>query len=74
MRVTIDREDCTSCEFCWTTCPEVFEQNNDDLFSQIVAQYRVDGRLEEGEAPAQYAAGVRESADGCPVEIIHIRE
>jgi len=72
MRITIDRNDCTSCELCWTTCPEVFEQNPDDLFSQIVEPYRVDGRLEEGEAPEEFAASVREAAEGCPVEIIHL--
>jgi len=71
MRVTIDREGCTSCELCWTTCPEVFEQNAQDSLSQIVEKLRVAGSLGEGEVPADLAGCAREAADGCPVEVIH---
>ena len=39
MKVTIDRDEFTSCEVCWTECPEVFEENPDDGLSQIVEQY-----------------------------------
>jgi ferredoxin len=34
---------------CWERCPDFFEQNPDDEFSQIVENYRMKG-LGEGEA------------------------
>ena len=52
MKVTIDREECTSCETCWITCPEFFEQNPGDTWSQVVAKYRTGGNPAEGDAPA----------------------
>ena len=73
MKVTIDREECTSCEVCWTECPEVFEENPDDGWSQIVAQYQVDGDPGVGEIP-EVIECVQEAVDSCPVEIIHIEE
>ena len=72
MKIAIDRQDCTSCEVCWSTCPEIFEQNAEDLFSQIVEKHRAGGRPETGEVPAELEACAREAADGCPVEIIHL--
>lgn len=72
VKVTIDREDCTSCETCWITCPEFFEQNPADTFSQVVAKYRIGGNPAEGEAPGDLEAKVREAADSCPVQIIHV--
>ncbi len=38
MKVIIDREGCTSCEVCWTECSEIFEENPDAGWSQIVEQ------------------------------------
>ena len=73
-KVTIDRDDCISCGLCWDTCPEFFEENTDDGFSQVVEKYRVGGDISEGEAPEELDECVRDSADGCPVEIIHIEE
>lgn len=40
IEVVIDRDDCTSCSACWERCPDFFEQNPDDEFSQIVEKYR----------------------------------
>ena len=31
MKVTIDRDLCTGCELCATTCPDVFEMDDDGL-------------------------------------------
>jgi ferredoxin len=71
-RVTIDREDCISCATCWTVCPEFFEENPDDGFSQIVAQYRVADDLGRGEGPGDMEDCVAAAAYGCPVEIIEV--
>ena len=35
VKVSIDRDDCIICGNCWTICPEFFEQNPDDDFSQV---------------------------------------
>ena len=72
VKVSIDRNDCISCGNCWTICPEFFEQNPDDDFSQVVEMYRVGGNTAEGEAPQKLEDLVREAADSCPVQIIHV--
>ncbi|WP_067051524.1 ferredoxin [Methanofollis ethanolicus] len=72
VRITIDREDCTGCALCWETCPDVFEESPDDTLSQIVGEYRAGGDPAEGEAPEELEDCVREAAEGCPVEVIHI--
>ena len=71
-KVTIDRAECTSCETCWITCPEFFEQNPGDTFSQIIEKYRTGGDPGQGEAPADLLDKVKEAADSCPVSIIHV--
>ncbi|MEJ2682993.1 MAG: ferredoxin [Candidatus Sulfobium sp.] len=72
VKITIDREECISCESCWTICPEVFEQSSLDEFSQIVEKYRVASDLAQGDAPEDLRDKVQEAADSCPVEIIHV--
>ncbi len=72
VKVTIDRDQCISCESCWTVCPEVFEQNSVDSWSQIVAKYQVGSNPAEGEAPGELKDKVQEAADSCPVTIIHV--
>ena len=74
MRVTIEREECISCGTCYAECPEVFEENEDDLFSQIIEEYRVGGDPAAGEVTEDIKSCVQQAADGCPVEIIHVEE
>lgn len=69
--VTIEREECIECGVCWSTCPEFFEAG-DDGWSQVVADYRVEGDLARGEAPQDLENCVTDAADGCPVSIIHV--
>ncbi len=70
--VTIDRDDCISCATCWETCPEFFEQSDDDGFSQVIEKYRTDGDLARGMAPQELEQCVTDAAEGCPVSIIHV--
>ena len=72
MKVTIDRDQCTSCETCWTVCPEFFAQNAVDTWSEVVEKYRIGGNNAEGNAPAELKDKTQEAADSCPVQIIHI--
>ncbi len=72
VKVTIDRDQCISCESCWTMCPEVFEQNGADNWSQIVPKYQAGGDPATGQIPDPLRAKAQEAADACPVSIIHV--
>jgi ferredoxin len=74
MKVTIDREECIECGACSADCPEVFEENPEDFFSQVVEEYRVEDDLGVGEVPDDLADCVEDAIYGCPVEIIHAEE
>jgi ferredoxin len=74
MRVTIDREECISDGACYAECPEVFEENEDDLFSQIAEEYRVGDDPGVGEVPEDLRDCVEDAAYACPVEIIQVEE
>lgn len=69
-KVTIDRESCISCASCWTECPSFFEENPDDSFSMIKEKFRIDNKINTGNAPEDLAGCVQEAADLCPVQII----
>ncbi|MDD1742536.1 MAG: ferredoxin [Methanotrichaceae archaeon] len=71
-KVVIDRDGCISCGACWmTNCPDFFEENPDDNFSQIVEQYRIGG-LGEGEAPNELIDCVTRASENCPAQVIHV--
>ena len=72
MKVKIDREECINCGICWEVCPDVFEENADDGWSQIVKNYREGNDPGSGDFGKDKEDCAREAADGCPVEIIHI--
>jgi len=74
MKVTIDRNECTSCGTCWETCPAFFEENPEDHFSQVIEKFRSAGTIAEGTAPSDLEACVRDAADLCPVQIITVVE
>jgi ferredoxin len=69
--VTIDRDECIRCAVCWTTCPEVFEEDSEGL-GQIIPPYRVDGDPGKGRIPVELKDCAIDAADACPVAIIHI--
>ena len=72
VKVVIDREGCVSCGSCYDICPEVFEENEEDTFSEIKEEYRIAGNLAEGEVPDDLAECVSDAADACPSEVIEI--
>jgi ferredoxin len=74
MKVTIDRPNCTSCSTCWETCPEFFEENPDDAFSQVKEKFRESENPGKGSVPQDLEDCVKEAADLCPVQIISIAE
>ncbi len=72
VKVTIDRDQCTSCESCWTICPEVFEQNAVDSWSQVVTKYQVGSDPAVGQFPDTLRDKALDAEAACPVSIIHI--
>ena len=72
MKVRIDRDECTSCEVCWTVCPEIFEPSPSDSLSQIVEGFRIGGQPGLGEVREELRRGATEAAESCPVSIIHV--
>jgi len=71
VKVVIDRDGCISCGACWGSCPEFFEENPDDNFSQVVEKYR-SGGLGEGKALDDLIDCVIKASEDCPVEVIHV--
>jgi len=72
LKVCIDRMSCINCRNCWNTCPEFFEQNPKDTYSQIISKYRIKNNPGEGEATGKLEEMVKKTADLCPVRIIRI--
>lgn len=73
-KVIIERDTCVSCGSCWETCPDFFEENPVDSFSQIKEQYRNGAEIGEGTAPGDMVDCVKEASELCPVSIIHVDE
>lgn len=72
-KVAIDpRDQCISDMACVSLCPEVFEMNEEDGKSQIVAKYRVEGKINEGVVPGELEECAKSAAEACPVSIIHV--
>lgn len=74
MKASIDRSNCTSCGTCWETCPDFFEENPDDHFSQVTGKFRSAGKIAEGIAPDDLKGCVTDAADLCPVSIISVSD
>ena len=62
MKAIIDADECTGCELCTTTCPEIFDMEDDVA---VVKGDSVSGELEET---------CRQAAEECPVECIIIED
>ncbi len=62
MKAYVDKELCTGCELCVTSCPDIFEMSGD------VATVKV-AIVPEGAEDC-----VRQAAEDCPVTAIKIEE
>ncbi len=62
MKAIVDADECTGCELCTQTCPEVFEMEDDIA---VVKGDSVPGDAEET---------CRQAAEECPVECITIED
>jgi len=62
MKAVVDADECTGCELCTQTCPEVFEMEDDIA-------------IVKGDAvPADVEETCRQAVEECPVECITIEE
>ncbi len=62
MIAKVDADDCTGCELCSQTCPEVFEMEDD------IAVVKGDS------VPADAEETCRQAVEECPVECISIED
>jgi ferredoxin len=62
MKAKVNADDCTGCELCVQTCPEVFEMQDD--IAVVTAN----------EVPAVAEETCRQAVEECPVECISIEE
>ena len=62
MKAIVDADECTGCELCTQTCPEVFDMEDDIA---VVKGDSVPGEAEET---------CRQAAEECPVECIAIED
>ena len=61
MKTYVDQDTCIGCGLCTSTCPEVYEMNDDGKAVAV-----------SEEVPADHEDHAQESADGCPVSAIEI--
>ena len=62
MKATVDPDRCSGCELCESTCPEVFQM--DDEVAKVIVDV----------VPADSEDCAREAAEDCPEEAITIEE
>lgn len=62
MKAIVDADECTGCELCTQTCPEVFEMKGDIAVAK--------GKSVPGDAEET----CRQAAEECPVECITIED
>jgi ferredoxin len=72
INVSIDREHCISCGQCWESCPNFFEANPDDGWSQVAAKFRIAGKMNEGVAFEDLEACVKQASKDCPAQVINV--
>jgi ferredoxin len=74
-RVVVNKDVCIACGVCYSTCPEVFEPD-DEGKSQVVSKYRSSLNQSESEGFIdESAAQCAESAkDTCPVQAITVEK
>ncbi|GJQ58291.1 MAG: ferredoxin [Candidatus Scalindua sp. AMX11] len=60
MKASVNADECTGCELCTQTCPEIFEMDGDIAVCK------------DGEVSAELEETCRQAAEECPVECIII--
>jgi ferredoxin len=63
MKASVYQDGCISCGLCIDVCPEVFSWNDDNVSQAI-----------EDDIPGECLERAREARDGCPVDVIDLKE
>ncbi len=63
MNIVVDEGNCSACEVCVDTCPEVFEINDDGIVALLI-----------NPVPEEHKEAAQEAIDGCPSEAIVIED
>ncbi|CAB1254267.1 ferredoxin [Clostridium sp. MT-14] len=61
MKAVVDKDVCISCGLCPSTCPEVFEMDEDGKAVAIT-----------GEVPEESQGSAKEAEENCPVSAITV--
>jgi len=72
VKIIIDRDGCISCGACWSSCSDVYEQNDEDAKSQIVAKFQIGSNIAEGKVGDNLTECARQGAEVCPVQVISV--
>jgi ferredoxin len=74
-RVKVDKDTCIACGVCYSTCPEVFEPD-DDGKSQVISKYRssLSQSMSEGIIDDSVAGCAESARDTCPVQAITVEK
>lgn len=59
VKARVNQDLCISCGLCVSTCPEVFNWNNDEKAEAI-----------NDDVPSEHEDCVKDAADGCPTDAI----
>jgi ferredoxin len=70
-KLVLERDECTQCENCVGSCPDIFEMAADDGWAHVKGSKRVGSN---DELNLDDLGCTKEAAEGCPVNIIHIFE
>ncbi|NHV99889.1 MAG: ferredoxin [Thaumarchaeota archaeon] len=70
-RVKVDKDTCIACGVCYSTCPDVFEPDEENR-SQVVSKYRSSSRGSEGIIDDSVADCAQSARDTCPVQAITV--
>jgi ferredoxin len=74
MKVILNRENCSICGTCWETCPDIFEQNPEDSFSQVAKKYQLNGNIAEGRVPEESGDCAEKAAELCCADVIRVEK
>jgi len=62
----VDKDTCIACGACYSTCPDVYE-SDDDGYAFVKLPGGLDGYVE---VPEEFVSDALDAKDGCPTESV----